>query len=196
MPRPNRPRAVFAEQHLARRIATERAKKGWSLEGLAKRVSDTGCAINASAIYKIERADPPRRITVDELVGFSQAFGIGIDELLLPPEIAMRKEVGDLVIAWDAARLGVFRAQDLLDEAWKGLLSYAAEVPEAHESLQWVFEQWGDFYVPDDQLMRDVRVTEMIWKSTGAANWEQRFREAMQRVVADVEQQHASEGGS
>lgn len=37
-------------------------------------MTDAGCPIQGSAIYKIEKADPPRRITVDELVAFATVF--------------------------------------------------------------------------------------------------------------------------
>lgn len=87
MPRPNRPRHIGGETSLAERIAFERESRGMSYEGLASRMDKAGCAIHASAIYKIERANPPRRITVDELVGFSRVFGISIDDLLLPATV-------------------------------------------------------------------------------------------------------------
>ena len=86
MPRPNEQRAIHSEAGLARRIAFEREARGWTLDGLAKRMTDVGCPIHSSAIYKIESNDPPRRITVDELVGFSRVLGIPVEELLLPPE--------------------------------------------------------------------------------------------------------------
>jgi len=85
MPRPNRQRQLYTEQHVAKRIAMEREARDWTYEGLAKRVTDAGCAIQPSAIYKIEKSDPPRRITVTELVAFAQVFGLSVEEMLADP---------------------------------------------------------------------------------------------------------------
>lgn len=97
MPRPNPPRTLQSETNLARRIAHERDSRGMSYEGLADRMTKAGCPIQASAIYKIEKMNPPRRITVDELVGFAQVFEVSVEDLLTPVEIvrneALRQQV-------------------------------------------------------------------------------------------------------
>jgi transcriptional regulator with XRE-family HTH domain len=72
--------------NVARRIAHEREARAWSYAGLAERMSRAGCAIDASAIFKIEKGEPRRRITVDEMVAFAEVFGVPVDELLLPME--------------------------------------------------------------------------------------------------------------
>src|SRR5206468_3991414 len=72
MPRVNPLRPVGNEANLARRIAAEREAHGWSYEGLAKRMTDAGFPIQSTAIFKIEKGKPPRRITVDEMVGFAK----------------------------------------------------------------------------------------------------------------------------
>jgi hypothetical protein len=83
MPRPNRQRSVHAEAQLAQHIVVERDRLGWTNESLAKRMTDLGCPIRDSAIYKIEKGEPRRRITVDELVGFALAFDMSVIDLLL-----------------------------------------------------------------------------------------------------------------
>ncbi len=100
MPRPNPPRDVYAERYLAQRIARERERRGWSYEGLAARMTAAGCPLAQSAIYKIERSDPPRRITVDELVGYSRVFGIPVEQLLLDPEISAEGHMIELLDKW------------------------------------------------------------------------------------------------
>jgi transcriptional regulator with XRE-family HTH domain len=97
MPRPNPGRELYAEEHLAQRIQAERERLGWSYEGLAKRMAAAGCPVDQSAIYKIERQKPRRRITVDELVGLSKVFEIDVADLLVAPEIAAVQEVRPLV---------------------------------------------------------------------------------------------------
>ena len=93
MPKTTQRRTVNTELALARRIAYERQLRGWSYEGLAVRMAQVGCPIDQSAVYKIEKHDPPRRITVDELVGFGAAFGVPIQELLLPPHVVAQAAV-------------------------------------------------------------------------------------------------------
>jgi len=60
MPRQNRPRTIGQEEGLARRIGYEREQRGWSYAGLASRMTRAGCAIDQSALYKIENATPRR----------------------------------------------------------------------------------------------------------------------------------------
>lgn len=146
MPRPNGPRAIYSEVGLARRIAFERLgqKPPWSYEGLAKRMTDAGCAINASAIYKIEKSDPPRRITVDELVAFSAVFDVPIEDLLVPP--------GDLFVA-EANRLAqeLFAAQReaaTADVRVKAAMAACAAFDEA------VFGPMVDFVVQDGSAVK------------------------------------------
>ena len=110
MPRPNKPREVYAESYLAARIASEREARTWSLEGLAYRMTQAGCAINQSAIYKIEQGQPRRRITVDELVAFSRVFGLPLDDLLTDP------------VLWGARQIA-----PLLDEYWRLRVKFAED---------------------------------------------------------------------
>lgn len=115
MPRPNRPRAVTHETVLARRLQHEREKRHMSYESLAQRMTQAGCSMQGSAIYKIEKGDPPRRITVNELVEFARIFGLDVPNLLLPPGLAARQEVRELVAELRsvmATRLRVFETAE------------------------------------------------------------------------------------
>lgn len=109
MPRPNPPRPLGCEANVARRVADERGRRGWSYETLARHMTDAGCPIQSSAIYKIEKGDPPRRISVDELVAFALAFGIDVKELLLSPWEAAQREARELAtkLADTLDRMGV-----------------------------------------------------------------------------------------
>jgi transcriptional regulator with XRE-family HTH domain len=130
MPRPNKRRGIFAEDHLAQRIAAVRDARGWTNDGLAKRMTDAGCPMTGSAIFKIEKAEPRRRIVVDELVTFAKVFAIPLDELLLAPEVAASKEATRLVIEWanaaDAAD-PLIEAQNVAAEA---IYDYLAANPD------------------------------------------------------------------
>lgn len=115
MPRPNRNRTIATEQALARRIAYERDKRGMTYDGLASLMTAAGCPIQASALYKIEKADPPRRITVDELVALSRVFEIPVGRLLLPPEVAASKEATALWEKYEQATERYLSARAELD---------------------------------------------------------------------------------
>jgi hypothetical protein len=52
-----------------------------------------GCRLNQSAINKIERGDPPRRITVDELIAFAQVFELEVEDLLIPAHAARERQI-------------------------------------------------------------------------------------------------------
>jgi transcriptional regulator with XRE-family HTH domain len=143
MPRPNRPRSIASESALAHRIAYEREVRGMTPAGLASRMTQAGCPINASAIYKIEKADPPRRITVDELVAFSEVFGIGVEDLLLPPEVAMDQTLRELVLAWNQARLELLPLVATERAAWEELRRYVRAHPKAAPALVAVMHQWA-----------------------------------------------------
>jgi hypothetical protein len=62
MPRPNAPREIRerGEANLARRLEYERTSRGLSYEALARAMADAGCPIQGSALYRIEKGDPPR----------------------------------------------------------------------------------------------------------------------------------------
>lgn len=92
---PKKPaRQVEHERHLARRIKEEREAKGWSLEALAQHMTSAGCAMDRSAIYRLEGES--RRITVDEAVTFAGVLGLPLEKMLLPPAVAASKEAARL----------------------------------------------------------------------------------------------------
>lgn len=151
MPRPNRPRSMATEAALARRISYERERRGMTPAGLAARMEAVGCPINASAIYKIERWDPPRRITVDELVALSRVFEIAMPELLMPPEVAARRELVDLMKAWSAAREALRPIAAEERGLWHKLVEYVGSDPEVAPHLEGVITDWVIETFPEEQ---------------------------------------------
>lgn len=127
MPRPNQPRSIAGERTLARRIEMERESRGWTYENLASRMADAGCPIQSSAIYKIEKAEPPRRITVDELLGFSAAFELPVVDLLRPREVVISARLARLFDKWEAARQEAVRATARSADAFEKLARFVQE---------------------------------------------------------------------
>ena len=169
MPRPNKPRDVLAERNLARRIASERDVRGWTNEGLAKRMTDAGCAMTGSAIFKIEKGSPPRRIVVDELVAFAKVFGVTVEELLLPPEVAVQRELARLVVEWNYADDAARAATEKRDEAWASLQTYVDEHPDSGPLLEEVFRTWAETYFAEEH--RDGATAFKMWQLTHDAKW-------------------------
>ncbi|WP_345649148.1 hypothetical protein [Pseudonocardia tropica] len=56
-------------------------------------MTDVGCPMQGTTVYKIERQNPPRRITVDELAAFALIFDLPATELMQSPQ-----EVEDSVL--------------------------------------------------------------------------------------------------
>jgi transcriptional regulator with XRE-family HTH domain len=128
MPKRNAPAALTHETAVADRITRERDLRGWSLEVTAKRMTDAGCPINPSAIYKIESGEPRRRVTVNELVAFAIVFELPIAELVLPAGVA-DQEVRMLRDELHAAKMEYYRLQDRM-------LAAKARLGRAEEALR------------------------------------------------------------
>ncbi|MDP9437058.1 MAG: helix-turn-helix transcriptional regulator [Actinomycetota bacterium] len=138
MPRPNPTRVISQEPNLARRIAYERQQRGWSYEGTASRLTAAGCPIAGSAIFKIEKGDPPRRISVDELVAFAKIFDAPLEELLTPLEFLFEVEAAELLVR-------ITRAQKGLTDAASELLTAVQEASRLQESSRKrLFQSYAD----------------------------------------------------
>jgi transcriptional regulator with XRE-family HTH domain len=95
MPPRGEPKRIGAEEFLARRVQYERERRGWTHTGLAKRISEAGCPMNQSALWKIENGEPRRRITVDEAVAFATVFEINVSELLADVDDVITRKIDD-----------------------------------------------------------------------------------------------------
>lgn len=116
MARPNLPRTVMVERHLAGKIAYERRRRELTYEALARLLTDAGCPIQASAIQKIEKGG--RRIVVDEAVAFAMVFDVSLKDFLTPASVQM-----ELEFLKDLDDGPVLRARlDELSEDYKALL--------------------------------------------------------------------------
>lgn len=183
MPRPNQPRSIASEQGLARRIAHERESRGWSYDGLASRMTKIGCAIQSSAIYKIEKADPPRRITVDELVGFSEVFAVPVQHLLMPPEIAAKERLLDLLTEWELTRQKYAAAAEDREAAEKDLRAYVVENPDVRDALEAALTNWVEATFDDEHKPGALEV--WMWNLTRDPDWGQRAKAAIDEIIEE-----------
>lgn len=76
--------AERAEKVLAEKIEALRLDHGWSYGDLSEHMERAGCPIERSSIQKIIKGNPPRKITVNELVAFASVFKISVEKLLQP----------------------------------------------------------------------------------------------------------------
>jgi transcriptional regulator with XRE-family HTH domain len=160
MPRPNPERELFAEPFVAARVALERETRGWSYEGLAKRMTDVGCPIQASAIYKIEKATPRRRITVDELVAFAKVFDLSVEELMVDPAQAMSRQIAQLLERFHALRRSYQANQAMaakqaaeMQAVRQQLADLVCDYPESKRAVQ---EQLQQLYPNAEPEFRDA----------------------------------------
>lgn len=177
MPRPNRPRTIAGEKTLARRIETERERRGWSYEGLASRMDGVGCPINASGIYKVEKAG--RRITVDELVGLSAVFGVAAEDLLLPAEVVADRDLRALFDEVEEAGVEAGRAKERYDSSLARLRGHIAEHPEQLDSLA---DLVRDVMVQAEKEHPDFTTAVAMFKITNDPAWAAKVREQLEGV--------------
>jgi transcriptional regulator with XRE-family HTH domain len=139
MPRRNRQRSVFAEAHVAKRLKIEREARGWSYDRVAEEMETLGCPIRGSAIFKIENSNPPRVVSVDELVALSQVFEVPLDEFVMEPAIAVRREVADSLRKMEeASRRLMQNGRDLF-----ALRAAARDPREVLDAVRRYFEDQG-----------------------------------------------------
>ncbi|KQT89327.1 hypothetical protein ASG49_16230 [Marmoricola sp. Leaf446] len=106
-----------------------------SYDGLASRMTEAGCPINASALYKIEKVDPPRRITVDELVALSRVFGIKLQALIQPPEEALNRELLKLMEQMAAAIDQTLMANTAFKQSLRNVTEFVITHPETVKQI-------------------------------------------------------------
>ncbi len=135
MPRHNPPRSLAGEDHVAERVAYEREARGWSYETLAKRMTEAGVPMNQSAIQKIEKGNPRRRITVDELLGFAKVFGTNVSDLLLNRAIGEDAHAAQLFQRWKRAEEEVKEARLRADVALKAFEEHTSLYPDIMERI-------------------------------------------------------------
>ena len=143
MPRHNKPRSIASEANVAKRITVEREARGLSYEALAKLMTARGCSIAGSAIFRVEKGTPPRRINVDELIAFAKVFDTTPDDLLMPLELIRKERAQQLakkaLQVWEELPAAVYRLTEVVAEM-RELQESDAEVYESFQH-QWRNEE-------------------------------------------------------
>lgn len=174
MARPNPMRSIEGETNLARRVALERRSRGWSYDALAKRMTDAGCPINASAIFKIEKGDPPRKIQVDELLALATVFEADVMDLLTPMAVYRKERGKEIVATIEEGRDGLARSVVALVQGYMDYFELAVFDPELREFVD-NRSQWQE--IAEDQVDSGPLFTIEIGERTIAPKTE-RIREA------------------
>lgn len=151
-----RPTAGRGEAGLARHVERLRRERGWSYETLATKMTEADCALSKAALYSIEQGDPPRRITVDELMGFSRVFGLSVTRLLLPPELAAKKEAEVLWDKYETTRRRMVELQRQMDHLEDRILDLV-DTDERDAVLEALREEAGEVNV--GKLVAHMRLT-------------------------------------
>ncbi len=156
MPKRLTGRTITAEDDLAERITHERERRGWSYERLAREMTKAGCKTHASAVHKIEKGEPRRRITVTELVGISRALDLPVEDLLRPLAAVLNEELTELDGSVRAAEQAAFNAVHSYAE-WRQLLQVRAAQAATDEAVDRVLHLMRERHEETKQLLELVR---------------------------------------
>lgn len=126
---------LYSEGNVAARVALEREVRGWSTTELAARMTKAGVKMNQTAVWRIENAEPRRRINLDEALGFARVFELPLEELMSPPlegiDLDGRRLVHEAVEAFYECR----DAQDRLHNAVTAIADYLRAHPDGLKGI-------------------------------------------------------------
>ena len=135
------PHSLWSEDNLAERVRLEREARGWSTATMAERMTQAGYPMNQSAIWRIESAEPRRRINLDEAIGFAQVFSIPLDNLLGPPNLAMHARVKELIENISQRQREYRRASAAFIAARDEFDAYLDQHPEVRDEAEAAVQQ-------------------------------------------------------
>lgn len=147
-PRANKNKSRTTSRNVAARLRHERTSREWTYAALKSQMAAAGCDIAVSSLNKIERDDPPRNVTVDELFAFARVFDLGVEEMATAPSddesLVIAKEISTYVQAVDEVVAGRRRAL----EVQASLAAHAEGATRAtiDESVEcWHRDQWEEY---------------------------------------------------
>lgn len=138
---PRNKRTIEVEQEFAKSIASHRKRLGLTYEQLADRMKAIGCDIQASGIQKTEKSG--RRVTVEELVGYSKVFGIPVSGLLDLSEQLPTKVVWRDLIAAEGLRTVLETVNSEYHRAADHVRKEAESNPELRDHIQERYDRWA-----------------------------------------------------
>jgi hypothetical protein len=137
VPKRSEPSVLAGESNVADHVELERERRGWSTGELAKRVTEAGCPISQSAIWRIEKGNPRRKISVDELVAFGRVFGMSVDDLLLPVSSDVPSDLIELYVnKWVDSQTHLRAVQVRVDVDLGYVVSAAWHFPGADQLIR------------------------------------------------------------
>lgn len=113
------------EGNLARRIAAERAQRGWSLAELSRRVEEVGHPIERGQLNRLERGERPFRVA--QLIALAKAFRLRVEDLLTPVELVAQRDAEQIANEVMDAMISIHNTAHELGVA-------VAKLRELHES--------------------------------------------------------------
>jgi transcriptional regulator with XRE-family HTH domain len=174
MPRPNRPRTIGSEATLAERIAFEREARGMTYEGLAVAMTEAGCSVDKSAIYRIEKGTPRRKVSVDEVVALTEVLGLSFEDLLTPIELVRQERAQELALDLREAKEEQERATRRLLDVLLEYIRLGRTSPELMEYINNHHSAAGPAVLP--RLFSDERYDHL----------DQGHLEKVERALSDV----------
>lgn len=120
---------LMSEENLARRIAWEMERRGWSQERVAKEMTDAGHPLHQSSVSKIVNPKDGKRrsISVEDAIGFAKVFGVAFDNLLLPLEAVWDTDLRDALLRVQEIQ----QQRDALDREAASLITQVVQVAQA-----------------------------------------------------------------
>ncbi|MFF4847962.1 helix-turn-helix domain-containing protein [Streptomyces sp. NPDC001194] len=126
------PQPGDGEDNVAAHVRFERGLRGWSTAELARYVTEAGCPISQSAVWRIESGEPRRKITVDELIAFAKVFGKGVHDLLRPPTTEYPEAlVSSYIDSWLEKEMTVWRKDLDARVAYMDIIAILSAYPGA-----------------------------------------------------------------
>ena len=165
------PRAGDGEGNVAAHVRFERELRGWSTAELARYVTEAGCPMSQSAVWRIESGEPRRKISVDELIAFAKVFDKSIDYLLQPPTTEYPEDlIREYVLEWLRRELVVWHkaldASGAFSDLARMLTAYPGAGPHLSGVIDDVMER-EELTVVSEQVKAHLRTLQAHVKMEG-----------------------------
>lgn len=146
---------MTVSQAIAESVRTHRRERGWNQERLSQEMNDRGFSTwRRETVTEVERGDKGqgRRVSVSELLGLAEAFGVGVAELLwsgspltLAPDGAAIESrarlIGLLVRAEDLAELMGPEVTAAVDATVQRELRFSSAAQDVAKDLRGIAER-------------------------------------------------------